>query len=411
MAVQIAGLEEAAASSESGASQEMWDIVRHHRNRAEIFETECEQLKLEINRLTQQRNHLQKQLAQTREQLNVQRERSSEQALTAAKHRELMEKVERLTMVEDSNRLLRKDLEDANERRQDVEKKYLEATVRLNPLKERVKQMEQQVAVLREEKLNAEKAEQTCQQRVQALLNMYNSISPEEIKQLRETQTVLESTKALLEEENKELREAKEATEKELRAEVAALKKSLSKKESDAKGQDELVKKLRQFGRRSKEENQNLEARLKEAEQNKTQQAHALQEELNQVKERLEVSNKSLAEHVHIVEEHKKLQAKFNKVCVCVCLCMCACAFFCVRVPLFLSPPPSLSLFLFLFWLIPYFHFVDCSLPRRRVRLQLHGTRPRRRTRSSRPSCRSRSSRHPVPVRRPTPRTSCASAS
>ena len=119
---------EEASTSESKTVDDLREVIRYQRSKAQIAETECEQAKLECQRLTQRCTHVQRQLDETRDLLTLERERTQTSVITAHKHDELMAKVEKLHLLTDSNKLLR----DENEKMEVQIKEYEAKLKKLN---------------------------------------------------------------------------------------------------------------------------------------------------------------------------------------------------------------------------------------------------------------------------------------
>jgi nucleoprotein TPR len=95
--------------SSSKTPAQLWDIIRFLRREKQISETKCEVSEAESVRYRQRYEHLEKQLEETRQALTEERERCQMTARTAAQHAELMQKVENLNVLQDSNKVLREE--------------------------------------------------------------------------------------------------------------------------------------------------------------------------------------------------------------------------------------------------------------------------------------------------------------
>ncbi len=90
-------------------TEDLWEIIRYQRSKTQIAETECEQARLEVRRLTQRSEHIERQLEETRALLVDERARSEMYAQTAAQHADVLAKLETMHLLQDSNRVLRED--------------------------------------------------------------------------------------------------------------------------------------------------------------------------------------------------------------------------------------------------------------------------------------------------------------
>ena len=81
------------ASHTPRGEDDLMELVRYQRSKAQIAETELEQARLEVARLQQQVGHYVHQLDETRRLLADERERSQTSLRTAQEHADLQEKV------------------------------------------------------------------------------------------------------------------------------------------------------------------------------------------------------------------------------------------------------------------------------------------------------------------------------
>lgn len=102
----------------------------------QIAETEAEQSRLETARLQQVLEHTTRQLEQTRQLLNEERERTQATVRTASEHKTLLEKVEKLHLLQESNQLLRDEKERCEKNISELETKLKHIQNDILPVRE-----------------------------------------------------------------------------------------------------------------------------------------------------------------------------------------------------------------------------------------------------------------------------------
>lgn len=247
--------------SSTKSSEELWQVIRYEHAQAQIAQTECEQAKLDSERLRQRVEHFERQLGECQDQLQAERERVQTQAMRATEHAELLSKLESHQMVLESNRLLRDDKERCEQELAAKTSEAAEAAAVIVPLKAELAVKVALVASLGSEKLAADQLVQTWKQRCTQLKDQYQKIDADEHRRFKADSDALG-----------EFRAKAEADAKLSAAAVAAAETAAAKAVADASEVKEALAKSKERGDKLnragvawKKKADAFEAQLKEA--------------------------------------------------------------------------------------------------------------------------------------------------
>lgn len=118
---------------------ELRSVVAYLRKEKEIVDLQLELAKQENVRLKSQIEHLSQTLDDTRETLSQERERAVEAATSNSQHAELVERINQLTILRESNATLRADCEAHAKRARELDAKLKQVTIELEPAKEQAR--------------------------------------------------------------------------------------------------------------------------------------------------------------------------------------------------------------------------------------------------------------------------------
>lgn len=124
------------SEEENRSSEQLLQIVKYLRQEKDIAVSKYEVLRTENLRLKTQQEYLEKQVEEAKKSLSVEQERMETSSVTAARHSELLRKLETLNAITDSNRILR------------AERDGLQ--VKVSGLLEQVEKLEKELGPLRE---------------------------------------------------------------------------------------------------------------------------------------------------------------------------------------------------------------------------------------------------------------------
>ncbi|KAJ3731245.1 hypothetical protein DFJ43DRAFT_435652 [Lentinula guzmanii] len=199
------------ASDEDGGNDitdtklsEMRSVVAYLRKEKEIVDLQLDLSKQENTRLKSQIDYLHQNLNETRQALSEEREKAVEAAASGAKHEELLERINQLNILRESNTTLRADGEARAKRVKELETKLELLSKQLEPAKEeaRVAQAELQARDTQIKRLEEEN--RRWQGRNQQLLSKYDRVDPSEMQALKDEIERLKTEKSSSENATKE---------------------------------------------------------------------------------------------------------------------------------------------------------------------------------------------------------------
>ncbi|KAF4577004.1 hypothetical protein EYR36_004990 [Pleurotus pulmonarius] len=179
---------------------ELRSVVAYLRKEKEIVDLQLELSKQENARLKTQIDHLSQNLDETRKTLSEERERALEATASASQHAELVERINQLNILRESNATLRADCEAHAKRSRDLEAKLQKLSSELDPAKEqaRIARAELEASEAHVKRLQEESGK--WKERNSQLLSKYDRIDPAEVQALKDEIEQLKTAKAQLEE-------------------------------------------------------------------------------------------------------------------------------------------------------------------------------------------------------------------
>jgi len=173
-------------SREEGSSQELVAVIKYLRQEKQILTSRLEVVAAEAARTASQLQHQQHLTEDAEAALARHVEKESGAVLSATKHGELIRKVETLSAVTDSNRMLREAKEKLEKMVEESNAKASSAQAALAPMETKVKDYEERVANLVVEKAVLQKEADEWKKRSDQLVEKSFKINPEELKKLQE---------------------------------------------------------------------------------------------------------------------------------------------------------------------------------------------------------------------------------
>ncbi|KAF9468627.1 TPR/MLP1/MLP2-like protein-domain-containing protein [Collybia nuda] len=260
--------DEATQLSELGA------VVTYLRKEKEIGELQLELSKQETARLKAQIDHLSQSLDETRTTLSEERERAVETAASAVQHAELLERINQLNILRESNATLRADCESHAKKARDLETKLQQVSQELDPAKEQARIAQAELEASKSQLQRQQEENRRWQERNSQLLTKYDRIDPAEVQSLRDEIELFKSQKVEIEQQKIEVEKA--VTEKQSvistqESRITTLEEALrNHKEHIARNTNHFKTKMGEFNsQRSKftEEKRVLEAQIATLEQ------------------------------------------------------------------------------------------------------------------------------------------------
>ncbi|KIJ29665.1 hypothetical protein M422DRAFT_147805, partial [Sphaerobolus stellatus SS14] len=136
---QVAEQSSAEGTTQSGgeeAGSDLQPVIAFLRGEKEIVDLQLELNKQENLRLKTQVEHLSRNLEETRAVLTEERERAANSAVSAAQHAELLERINQLNLLRESNATLRSECEAHRKRSESLQLDLNQLRAELRPLKE-----------------------------------------------------------------------------------------------------------------------------------------------------------------------------------------------------------------------------------------------------------------------------------
>ncbi|KDQ62646.1 hypothetical protein JAAARDRAFT_54566 [Jaapia argillacea MUCL 33604] len=183
---------------------ELRSVVAYLRKEKEIVDLQLELSKQENIRLKTQIDHLSQALEESRTSLSQERERAVEAATSEAQHAELVERINQLTILRESNATLRADCEAQSRRARELDLKLQQVSLELEPAKEQARVAQAELEARDQQIKRLEDESRRWQERNTQLLSKYDRIDPaevqllkDEIELLKQQQTAAEKSRAV----------------------------------------------------------------------------------------------------------------------------------------------------------------------------------------------------------------------
>jgi nucleoprotein TPR len=156
---------------------ELRSVVTYLRKEKEIVDLQLELAKQENTRFKSQIDHLNQELAQTRETLTQERASAVQAATSEAQHAELVERINQLTILRESNATLRAEYESQAQRARELDTRLKQVTSELDPIKEQVRGAQAEIEARDAQIERLEKESAAWQERNRQLLSKVSSPS------------------------------------------------------------------------------------------------------------------------------------------------------------------------------------------------------------------------------------------
>uniref|UniRef100_A0A7N8XMJ0 Nucleoprotein TPR n=1 Tax=Mastacembelus armatus TaxID=205130 RepID=A0A7N8XMJ0_9TELE len=330
--------------SEEGKSQDqVLEILRFVRREKELAESRFEVAQGESLRYRLRVEHLERELKEVQDSLSAARERMQVTAKTLAQHDELMKKTETMSILMETNKMLREEKDKMEQDLQQAQDKVQKLESDILPLQQANSELSEKSGMLQAEKKILEEEIKRWKARTQHLVSQQKDSDPEEYKRLHsEKEAHLKRIQQLTEESTRlkaEVLRTNNLTTS-LQSQIQSLRDNMRtltderntlKKEMDTKNQ-EIIEKMRtitqvkKIGRRYKTQYDELKlehdkVREEEARQASVQELQSLKESLNQAEARakelegqVENINKRETEVRNAQEQSSRLQTELTRL-------------------------------------------------------------------------------------------------
>ena len=167
------------------SEDQLRELIRHIRRDKEIMETKFELAESERARLSEVCQRCEKELKETRAALAGEQEALRAQADNVAQHTKLLEKVNTLNLLQESNRVLREDKTSLEKSASSLSSQLKERTEELMGVRESCRTLTSQRETLLAEKTALKNEVARWQARVNQLMEVYDKVDPEEFRELQ----------------------------------------------------------------------------------------------------------------------------------------------------------------------------------------------------------------------------------
>ncbi|XP_071164585.1 nucleoprotein TPR-like isoform X1 [Mytilus edulis] len=190
----------------SKSSEQLLEVIKFLRKEKDIAESRLDVVQAETARIKQRNELLHREIEDINKVLAEEREQSQASLQTAAKHAELMKKVENLNLLTDSNKLLREEKDKLQQEMETLEAKVNKLERDINPMMQTIRDKQVTIDTLAAEK-NALKTEvDRWKARTSHLIEQSNKSDPEEKKRLIQERENLKKELSGMTEENHRLK-------------------------------------------------------------------------------------------------------------------------------------------------------------------------------------------------------------
>lgn len=234
-----------AGSATDTASEGLRELNNYLRREKEILEVQYDLKVQEAKRLQQQYEYSQTQLDEARLKLEQERRSQADSARNSLTHKELMDKLNELNLIRESNTTLRNENQRTRAQLEQKSVKIEELESKIQPLEARISEMELDKSFREAEIKQLQEARDALQKRIESILSKYGQADPHEVEQLKTTVTELESERNAHKESAQSLQEKADGLEKALEEERANWKSTKERLAEDFKTRFRSVKSQR----------------------------------------------------------------------------------------------------------------------------------------------------------------------
>ncbi|KAK0150428.1 Nucleoprotein TPR [Merluccius polli] len=193
--------------TEEGKSQDqVLEILRFVRREKEIAESRFEVAQGESLRHRLRVEHMERELKEAQDTLNAERERMKVTAKTLGQHDELMKKTETMSVLMETNKLLREEKDRVQQELEQTQAKLLKLQSDVMPVQQANSELSEKTGMLQAEKKILEEEIKRWKNRTQHLVSQQKDADPEEYKRLLSEKDMHLKRIQLLAEENGKLK-------------------------------------------------------------------------------------------------------------------------------------------------------------------------------------------------------------
>ncbi|KAJ4421358.1 Protein mlp1 [Neurospora sp. IMI 360204] len=177
--------EGAPISANDNAVEGLRELNNYLRREKEILEVQFDLKAQEAKRLQQQLEYSQSQLDEARLKLDQERRSQADSARNSLTHKELMDKLNELNLIRESNVTLRNENVRIQAQLAMKNRKIEELENRIQPLEARISELELDKTFKEAEIKQLQEARDGLQKRIESILSKYGQADPQEVEQLK----------------------------------------------------------------------------------------------------------------------------------------------------------------------------------------------------------------------------------
>ncbi|KAJ3410259.1 hypothetical protein HDV05_003985 [Chytridiales sp. JEL 0842] len=234
-----------AETEEKEKLNNLTEVIRYLRREKDILQQEREMASQQTLRLEQQVELLQRSLDETRALLDNERLQGQVSTDSTKLHNELMEKIDSLNILRESNSTLRSQNEMCNKRIKLLEQRLKDRETESGPLKEQNMMLKAELEAVRNEMKALEEDNNRWKARTQQILAKYERIDPVEFQKLKDDLGAATAAKMTLEAELNLSRAKMSETSSSLNGKIAALSSQVDKLTSNLLASQAEINKLK----------------------------------------------------------------------------------------------------------------------------------------------------------------------
>lgn len=173
------------AEDEVKSSDQLLTIIKYLRQEKDIAVSKAEILEAEFERLKSQYDVQTQQISEMKQLMETERQKSEVAVVTAAKHSEVLRKVETLNAITDSNRSLRQERDSLKEQVIELRERADALAAEVAPTQEKNRELHIKAEAMQTENISLRGECTRWRQRAQMLIEKSNRTSPEDWKKLQ----------------------------------------------------------------------------------------------------------------------------------------------------------------------------------------------------------------------------------
>jgi nucleoprotein TPR len=227
------------------AAEGLRELNNYLRREKEILEVQYDIKLQEAKRLQQQLEYSQSQLDEARLKLEQERRAHADSSRSSLTHKELMDKLNELNLIRESNVTLRNENQRIQAQLEQKTQKIGELEARIQPLEARISELELDKTFKEQEIKQLQDARDGLQKRIESILSKYGQADSHETEQLKATITNLETERDALKLSEESLKQKVKEGEEALEAKTSEWNSTKQRLAEDFKGRFRDMKRQR----------------------------------------------------------------------------------------------------------------------------------------------------------------------